>query len=473
MARDGRLIFRSADKAKQAIMASNQREIIKLYSDWAKEIGDKALYYSMKMNKSAWLQQMNMVQLQGQLTATSRQVSNEIYGLAKHSIYLTADAVVQANNKWLIGLGFPQDGVQAAFVHVPDEIVRRLVNGQIYEGGWNLSKAIWTNNEKTLKEIYGIVAKGRAMNMSAYEISKLLESYVSPGKRKLWNLTMKDGTKIYKKAVDYSAQRLVRTLTQHAYQQSFIATTEKNPFITDYIWHANGSRACPLCIDRDGQHYPKDELPMDHPNGMCTMEPNVDMNKTIDQLADWVNSPDGTFPEIDEFAKEFGYESAKKTAANILPDGFKDRAMTYVGGGYSGPSDVLSKDDINYIEHNMKETTAPLYRVEDARFTANKLDMDILDIDDFAFTDGLRSFTRGKDVIAYMLDEMSDGFAGIENPVVFETIGRTRHFNMDKYAESYFMDQKESLVSGKFQVVGDDYTTISGTFVRVIKIKQI
>lgn len=307
MARDGRLIFRSADKAKQAIMASNQREIAKLYSDWAKEIGDKALYYSMKTNKSAWLQQMNMVQLQGQLTATSRQVSNEIHGLAKHSIYLTADAVVQANNKWLIGLGFPQDGVQAAFVHVPDEIVRRLVNGQIYEGGWNLSKAIWTNNEKTLKEIYGIVAKGRAMNMSAYEISKLLESYVSPGKRKLWNLTMKDGTKIYKKAVDYSAQRLVRTLTQHAYQQSFIATTEKNPFITDYIWHANGSRACPLCIDRDGQHYPKDELPMDHPNGMCTMEPNVDMNKTIDQLADWVNSPDGTFPEIDVFARELGY----------------------------------------------------------------------------------------------------------------------------------------------------------------------
>ena len=27
----------------------------------------------------------------------------------------------------------------------------------------------------------------------------------------------------------------------------------------------------------------------------------------IDQLADWFNSPDGTYPEIDAFAKNFGY----------------------------------------------------------------------------------------------------------------------------------------------------------------------
>lgn len=300
-----KLIFQSADKAKAAITDAAKKEIAKLYSDWADEIGEKALYYKTKTNASSWLQEQNMRQLQAQLTATSHQISNEVYGIAKDSIYQVSDAVVQANNKWLIGLGFPVDGVNSAFVSVPDQTVRRLITGQIYESGWSLSKAIWTDNEKTLHDIYGIVAKGLAENMSAYDISKLLEKYVSPAKTKQWNLTMPDGVKIYKKSVDYNTQRLVRTLVQHGYQQSFIATTKDNPFVEYYIWRANGSRTCALCAERDGKHYAKDELPMDHPNGMCTMEPYVDDKKMIDQLANWVNSPDGTYPDIDAFASQF------------------------------------------------------------------------------------------------------------------------------------------------------------------------
>lgn len=304
-----KLIFQSADKAKAAITDAAKKEIAKLYSDWADEIGEKALYYRTKTNASSWLQEQNMRQLQAQLAATSKQISNEVYGIAKDSIYKVSDAVVQANNKWLIGLGFPVDGVNSAFVSVPDQTVRRLITGQIYESGWSLSKSIWSDNEKTLQDIYGIVAKGLAQNMSAYDISKLLETYVNPSRAKQWNLTMPDGVKIYKKAVDYNAQRLVRTLVQHGYQQSFIATTQKNPFIEYYIWRANGSRTCLLCADRDGKRYAKDELPMDHPNGMCTMEPYVDDDKMIDRLADWVNNPDGYDSELDAFASEFGYEA--------------------------------------------------------------------------------------------------------------------------------------------------------------------
>lgn len=311
-----KLIFQSADKAKAAITDAAKKDIAKLYSDWADEIGKKAEYYKTKTTASSWLQEQNMRQLQAQLTATSHQISNEVYGIAKDSIYKVSDAVVQANNKWLIGLGFPVDGVNSAFVSVPDQTVRRLITGQIYESGWSLSKSIWSDNEKTLQDIYGIVGKGLAQNMSAYDISKLLETYVNPSRAKQWNLTMPDGVKIYKKAVDYNAQRLVRTLVQHGYQQSFIATTQKNPFIEYYIWRANGSRTCELCAARDGKKYAKDELPMDHPNGMCTMEPYVDNDNMIDQLADWVNNPDGTYPEIDEFAKQFGYDASNASNAS-------------------------------------------------------------------------------------------------------------------------------------------------------------
>ena len=304
------LIFKDAEAAKAAIMASQQKEIAKLYEDWADEIGERAKYYSHKSTASAPVSERYYRELQKQLRQTSQEVSNEIYKKIKSNIYTVADAVVSDNVKWLESFGFSSDGLNAAFSYVPHEIVQNLVTGQIYDSGWSLSSRIWGDNEQTLKDIYQVMAKGLAENKPIYEIAKDLESYVRPSAKLPWNLRMADGKKIYKKQVDYNAQRLARTLVQHGYQQSFIATTQKNPFITEYIWRSNGSRVCDLCKARDGVHYKKTELPMDHPNGMCTMEPVV-ADDMIDQLADWFNSPDGTYPEIDAFAGNFGYQASK------------------------------------------------------------------------------------------------------------------------------------------------------------------
>lgn len=304
------LIFKDAEAAKAAIMASQQKEIAKLYEDWADEIGERAKYYSHKSTASAPVSERYYRELQKQLRQTSQEVSNEVYKKIKSNIYTIADAVVSDNVKWLESFGFSSAGLNAAFSYVPHEIVQNLVTGQIYGGGWSLSSRIWGDNEQTLKDIYQVMAKGLAENKPIYEIAKDLESYVRPSARLPWNLRMADGKKIYKKQVDYNAQRLARTLVQHGYQQSFIATTQKNPFITEYVWRSNGSRVCDLCKARDGVHYKKTELPMDHPNGMCTMEPVV-ADDMIDQLADWFNSPDGTYPEIDAFAGNFGYQASK------------------------------------------------------------------------------------------------------------------------------------------------------------------
>lgn len=301
-----KLIFKNAEEARDAIMASQKKEIAKLYEDWADEIGERAKYYSHKSTASAPMSERYYRELQKQLRQTSQEVSNEVYKKIKGNIYLISDAVVKDNVDWLASFGFSMEGLNAAFSYVPDEIVRNLITGQIYESGWSLSQRIWSDNEKTLKDIYRVMAKGLAENKPIYEIAKDLEAYVRPGARLPWNLTAPDGVRIFKKQVDYNAQRLARTLVQHGYQQSFIATTQKNPFITEYVWRSNGSRVCDLCKARDGVHYKKTELPMDHPNGMCTMEPVV-VDNIVDQLADWFNSPDGTYPEIDAFAKNFGY----------------------------------------------------------------------------------------------------------------------------------------------------------------------
>lgn len=305
-----KLIFKNSEDTKFAIMESQQKEIAKFYEDWADEIGERAKYYSHKLNASAPVSERYYKELQKQLRATSQEVSNEVYKKIKSNIYTISDAVVSDNIEWLKSFGFSSDGLNASFSYVPNEIVQKLITGQIYDSGWSLSSRIWGDNEQTLKDIYHVMARGIAENKSIYEIAKDLESYVRPSENLPWNLRMGDGKKIYKKQVDYNAQRLARTLVQHGYQQSFIETTQKNPFITEYVWRSNGSRACELCLSRDGVHYKKTELPMDHPNGMCTMEPFV-ADDMIDQLANWFNSSDGTYPEIDKFAGNFGYEVNK------------------------------------------------------------------------------------------------------------------------------------------------------------------
>lgn len=303
-----KLVFKDAEEAKKNIMIEQQKEIAELYDDWADEIAKKAEYYKHKTNFSAYDSERYYKQLRRQLRKTSQEVSNEIYNKIKSNMYLISDEVVKSNVKWLKSFGFSEEGLNATFSYVPKDTVERLVTGQIYKSGWSLSKRIWGDNEQTLKDIYQVMAKGIAEQKPIYDTVKDLESYVRPNARLPWNLRMADGVRIYKKQVDYNAQRLARTLVQHSYQQSFISTTKDNPFILDYVWRANGSRVCELCMSRDGVHYKKDDLPMDHPNGMCVMEPSIDKDMN-EKLADWFSSPDGTYPEIDEFASNFGYEA--------------------------------------------------------------------------------------------------------------------------------------------------------------------
>lgn len=302
-----RLVMKDAEKARDAITASQKKEIKKLYNDWADEIGDRVKFYKNKTTASSVVSERQMRELKRMIKNSSKEISNEINNNIQKNLYMTADAVVKSNAKWLNDIGFKnKTAIDVAFNHVPDDIVRNLIAGNVYESGWSLSKRIWSDNQKTMKDIYSIVAKGVAENRPIYDIAKNLEDYVRPNAKKSWNLIAKDGVKIYKKAVDYNAQRLARTLVQHTYQQSFVAVTKNNPFVIDYIWHSNGSRVCKLCMDRDGQHFSKDNLPLDHPNGMCTMIPNISDNMD-QQLIDWFNNPNGTYPEIDNFARNFGY----------------------------------------------------------------------------------------------------------------------------------------------------------------------
>ena len=291
----GKLKLNTAEGTRVELTRQQQRDIKKLYERVAESIAEEAA--KIPETTSEALRQQYLKKLQGQIDEQLEKVGEEVQKSITHNMTLTAQAMVQANAQIHQSVGLY---VQGAFSHVPDDVVRLMATGKLYGGNWSLSKAIWRSTRKAQKDIHTIIAEGIAQNKSAYDIAKDLEKYVNPGARKPWNWSrVYPGTS---RKIDYNAQRLARTMVSHAYQLSFIRTTQKNPFVTKYRWMgSNSHRICPICAERDGKFFEKDELPLDHPNGMCTFEAVMDgsMTDMADRVADWaLGKPD---PELDAY----------------------------------------------------------------------------------------------------------------------------------------------------------------------------
>ena len=301
-------MFSRAVETRDAVIKQQKREITKLYADTAKEIGKLADYYGRKEGNSAALQAQYYAELQRQVVAMQAEVSKNFEKMVQTNADIVAGSVAQCNSDWLAKFGIAGEGVNASLSNICNTTVNNILSGNIYADGKSLSTRVWQDLQTNIHDIRTILAQDMVEQKSVQETAKDLQQYVNPNVRRSWNLRMSDGRYIYKGQVDYASQRLARTVAQHTYQQTFVNTTAKNPFVLKYIWHANGSRACPFCLDRDGLEFEKWDLPLDHPMGMCTMEPVVMSDAAITgALADWVANP-GLYPEIDEYAADLGFE---------------------------------------------------------------------------------------------------------------------------------------------------------------------
>ncbi|UVN08624.1 MAG: minor capsid protein 2 [Bacteriophage sp.] len=352
--------FEYANGMRDKITAKESQEIQQMYVELGKKIDALGKKYGKKDTASAPLQQMYYTQLKKQVEAWSKELSNGVYSKVTQAIGSVSDAVVKDNAKWLESLGFNKDHISAAFSNVNQSVVNSIVTGKIYggkSGSWSLSKSIWGDNEKNLKTIYRIVAEGMTMQMGVQEIAENIRDFVDPTKKLDW--TGPDGIKIYGRKTDYNAQRLVRTLSQHAYQKSVSQVAWDNPFISKIKWIANGSRVCEICKKRNGKVYALSKLPLDHPNGMCVMEPVIDDDIT-DQLADWVNGKETKKTKgIDKFADLLGYDK-DELAKSLLKSTGKHKA---------GIADKAK----NVIKDNTKSTLAE-NEVDDDKLLSNLLD---------------------------------------------------------------------------------------------------
>lgn len=300
--------FKYAQSERVKIVNNQKREIKSFYKEVSDELKRDIERMNRRSNSSPLYRKLYLNSLKNEVDKNILDIDKKTNYLVKSNMDLMVDKVIQNNNMFMRDLGFSNTYTNDRLFR--QNVVNRIVTGKLYGGKWDLSSAIWGDSKLKQNEISRIVAKGIAEDKSTYEIAKQLERYVNPN---AYKETIIPGTR---KVVDYNAQRLARTMVSHAYEESFVSLTKYNPFIDAYRWvTSGGDRVCPLCIERASADeyglgegiYPKDSLPLDHPNGMCTFEVVISMSEEeIDQaITDWyLDQGDEEMNEaLDEFVR--------------------------------------------------------------------------------------------------------------------------------------------------------------------------
>lgn len=266
--------------ARSTITKAQEREIRKLYNQWAREV--REMERSLPKTPYNESQRRELIELYYQLRSASIQLTQEINSSVTQNVEWMAKTVQRVNTRWLQTVGLTPESLDRKFSQSTDYAIRSIITGSLYNSG-SLDGKIWDIVNGNVADMNSIIAKGLAEGRSLNDIAKELEKYLNPDMRNEWKvvkITNPDGTvsiyKIHNDKVDWKAQRLARTSIQHAYQQAMIALTRDNPFVNGYIWHADGGHPCMLCLERDNEFYRADEVPLDHPNGQCSLEPSLD-----------------------------------------------------------------------------------------------------------------------------------------------------------------------------------------------------
>lgn len=316
-------ILNTANSTRDKITAQQMEDIQRLYNKALKDTQKELKQLKNLQTASASLQTARLKQLQKALNKNLDIVQSQLKSLVTGNMKAVSSAVVDDTKNWLEKVGLK---ATTAFASVPDDVVRSLSTGQVYQGDWNLSKAIWSNNKKAQHDIQQVIAQGTAENKSAYEIAQDLEKYVDPKAAKSW-----EWNKVYPGTaarIDYNAQRLARTMVSHAYAQSTIITSKQNPFCEGIKWHSSDSvRTCNICAARDGEVFATNDCPLDHPNGMCTLEPYIpdSFDAIGNRIGAWMNGESDS--ELDDYADSLGYKLTDESTAKKLTKATKSRIV--------------------------------------------------------------------------------------------------------------------------------------------------
>ena len=421
----------NAEKLRDRLTKEQEQEIANTYKQVADKVKKKLKSIPNNGTATSALKKQQLQQLKKLLDSEYKSMRDKIGKQIEQKAKETTQGPINAAKEFAKKLGFVK--LEGSYASVPNDVISSIVTGQVYDGDWSLSSALWKDVQHKQKDINKVIADGVSMNKSAFDIAKDLEEYVDPKAKKSW-----DWKKVYpgvSSKIDYSAQRLARTMPAHAYQQSLEATVKNNPFIDGYIWHSGtGKRACEICRERDGKFFAKGKLPMDHPNGRCTfITKGQSMMDISDRLADWVNGKsdkgidkymedlygkvkqekskgltkaqqkkadewDKSYKNVVEFAKKNGY-SIEQTVKSIL--GSPPKGSKYYGGivdevkkAYTPPKVKPQRKSFTFKDMNRKDANSYIRKM----ISKLKYSPDIVDaLDDYMmFSDDINAYLRGQ-----------------------------------------------------------------------------
>lgn len=293
-----------------------QNKKLKLAKKQEKQI--KEIYENMYLKVSKKLSKVNpntlseryLEELKKELEKEIRTIHRQVGKIIKKNIEKSSelannvqlDFFMAINNQYNLNM---KDTFSSMFSKIPKDAMNEILFGKVYKDRKGLSERIWEYTKKFSKDIDYVIAEGIAAKKSTYEIAKDLEKYINPNAVKDW-----DWNKVYpntSKKVDYNAQRLARTAVNHAFQQAQKRSCEKNPYVEGIRWISANihGRTCELCRERDNQVFSVKDLPLDHPNGLCTTVPEIPMSleEIGAELRTWIDG--GQNIKLDKWFEEY------------------------------------------------------------------------------------------------------------------------------------------------------------------------
>lgn len=263
---------------RQKLLVRHQNEIIATY--------DKAFRDAFNELKTF----ENNTAVAAAQAAYTKQLYEELNALNKKYVGKVSQQTLDMHRdmiKQIAGIKRNMTPQQRKFMDAIDKNVRicnqraveTMIKGGIYKDGMGLSKRIWNSAKMSERKIDVAIRSCMARGISSAEAAGIIKEFGNGGHR-TWDrkkIQEKLGSgyaRSFSGGIDYEALRLMRTTHTHTAQLAVKESAKVNPYVGKVKWHSvhAAGRTCEQCIARDGRVFKLDQMPFDHPNGMCWME---------------------------------------------------------------------------------------------------------------------------------------------------------------------------------------------------------
>lgn len=282
--------------------------------------------------------------------AYSQQIYDELLKVVMKYNSKVATDLADVNKQMmqlLMGDGYKQikDQVDKLVDVVNADTVEQVIRGKLYEDRKGLDKRLWSCTNTSGEKIEDAVASCMAEGMSAADMAENLKQFAMGGhhtwsRNKIREKLGSGYARKYSGGLDYESLRLARTTITHQAQIETINTRKVNPYMGGVKWHSNheAGRTCDLCNSRDGHIFivDKEDIPLDHPNGACWLEPVWMINgkeATPEDIAKdmraWANGEknSGAMDKIPEYKGLGGTKTPTKSIKKTIKRAVKQRGI--------------------------------------------------------------------------------------------------------------------------------------------------